>query len=301
MAEFRREYGEFSYLRRRARAHFLSSTINLALVLLVLGIFATISVFFTNFSKTTKESMPMKVMLIDGADSAQVSRLSAELDGHAAVRSFQFISKDQAANRYLENVGEDVRQILEGINPLLPSIDVYLRADYIQSDSLQTLIREIEDLPFVTEAYYPQEQLLGVSENTYVLSILSVLVGMVVIIVALYLVFGNIRLRLYAQRLTIRSMQLIGATDSFIRRPYMWAGFAQGVLAGLVSTALLSAMLMIITFSIPSVQLFDSEHFLRGYLAILGGVVLFGALLGLLGSYMAVNRYLGRNLDELMS
>ena len=139
-----------------------------------------------------------------------------------------------------------------------------------------------------------------VNQNANTLAIAALLIGGIAVLIAFYLIFGTIRLAIYAKRLTIRSMQLIGATKSFIRRPFLRRGLGQGFLAGLLAAAMLLGMLYMLDLQIDLLNLTDQEFFNSFMVGVLGSIVLLGCFLGFWGSYIAVNRYLDQDLDELM-
>ena len=297
---YRNTSNEYNYLKRRSRATYFTAMFSMALVLFFLGIFATLALFSNSFAKSSREAIVMKVFLYDGVTGDKLNELIDWLKDQPYVAQTEYLSKEKAASLYLDRTGEEILEAMDGINPLLASINLKFSGDYLQHDSLQAIQDRVQDHVLVADVYYPFEMLYAVSDNVNTLTITSLAVAAVVVLVAFFLIFNTIRLAIYAKRLNIRSMQLIGATRAFIRRPFLRNGLTQGFLAGLAAAALLVLALVMINLRLPLVDFQTDAFFRSSFIGILGGIVLFGTALGLTGSYLAVNRYLSRDLDELM-
>jgi cell division transport system permease protein len=300
MATYREKSAEYSYLKRRSRSNFLSSIVSIGLVLFLLGTFATLALFTKTFTRSVKESIGVRVSLYDGVSRPQLQAFMDSLLKTEYVLDARYVSKEEAARQYLEHTGEDLLESMDGINPLLPEVRLRLREAYLHPDSINQIREVLSGNIIVADVILPARLLPIVNQNANTLSYIALLVGALAILVALYLIFGTIRLAVYAKRLTIRSMQLIGATRSFIRRPFLIRGLSQGFLASLLACAILIALISFLDWRLSILELADQDFFNIFLIGILGGIVLFGTALGLLGSYMAVNRFLGQNLDELM-
>jgi cell division transport system permease protein len=297
---YRAKTGEMSYLRRRSRANFVTATFSIALVLFFLGTFATLALFTKAFTRSAKESIEMRISLYDGVGTPQLQQFMERLLAQPYVLDARYISKEEAARLYLERTGEDLLEALDGINPLPPEVRVRLRSTYLQADSVNRIQSQLREEIIVSDISIPTWLLDVVNQNANTLAMAALLIGGVAVLIAFYLIFGTIRLAIYAKRLTIRSMQLIGATKGFIRRPFLKRGSAQGLLAGLIAAGMLLAMLYVMDTQIDLLNLTDQEFFDSFVIGVLGSLVLFGCILGFMGSYLAVNRYLDQDLDELM-
>ncbi len=297
---YRVKMGEMTYLRRRSRANFVTAIFSIALVLFFLGTFATLALFTKAFTRSAKESIEMRVALYDGVGTPQLQAFMESLLAQPYVLDARYISKEEAARLYLERTGEDLLASLDGINPLPPEVRIRLRSLYLQADSVAVIQSQLKEEIIVSDISIPTWLLDVVNQNANTLAIAALLIGGVAILIAFYLIFGTIRLAIYAKRLTIRSMQLIGATKSFIRRPFLRRGLGQGFLAGLLASVMLLGMLYLLDTQIDLLNLTDQEFFNSFIVGVLGSIIAFGCILGFLGSYLAVNRYLGQDLDELM-
>jgi cell division transport system permease protein len=297
---YRAKSGEISYLRRRSRANYVTATLSIALVLFFLGTFATLALFTKAFTRSAKESIEMRVSLYDGIGTAQLQQFMEKLLAKPYVLDARYISKEEAARLYLEQTGEDLLKTLDGINPLPPEVRVKLRSTYLEADSIAEIESQLKEEIIVSDIAIPTWLLDVVNQNANTLAFAALLIGGIAILIAFYLIFGTIRLAIYAKRLTIRSMQLIGATKGFIRRPFLRRGLGQGFLAGVLASAMLTALLYLMDTQIDLLNLTDQEFFDSFLVGVLGSMIGFGCILGFWGSYMAVNRYLDQDLDELM-
>lgn len=288
-----------SYFKRRSRGTYLTALISIALVLFFMGLFASMSIFGSAFASRAQESITMQVLLIDGISQDRLQALENHLHEQPYILGLVYISKEEAGRIWSENTGDDM-SILGGTNPFPASFSVQLEPVYIQIDSLQRIRGELGKELIVSEVIYPVEMIMQMNQNVRVFSLIFLLIGLILIAVAFFLIFGTIRLSIYAQRLAIRTMQLIGASRSFIRKPFLLKGLSQGGLAGLLACGLLVATLLLISNQLEVINLEMESLLSSSFIGLLAGIVLFGLILGFSGSYFAVNKYLNRNLDELM-
>lgn len=289
-----------NFWRRRSRSTLVTATLSMALVLFFLGIFLGVVLFGQEVARRLRSQLEMKVFLHDGVGQLQQDDFELLLRSHAAVESLTFVSKEEAAQLMYERTGEDVPATLEGLNPLPASFNLRLREAYFNPDSLSRLRRQLTENRIVADVVYQGERIRRLEENLRVISWLAAAVGAVLVIVAFYLILGTIRLSIYARRLVIRSMELVGATRGFILRPFLWRGSLQGIIAGIVAAGLLAG-----SYALMQAWLWQAElppAYLSGpaSVGLLCGIVLLGLLLGWSGSYFAVSRYLNRPLDELI-
>ncbi|MFN0200729.1 MAG: cell division protein FtsX [Bacteroidia bacterium] len=299
MATNQGTYSEHSYLKSRARSQFISATLSIAMVLLLLGLFATLAVFGRKFIAYAKESMQMKVFLNEGVKVEDRNALLDELKLKPYTAKATYISKEEASKILLARTGEDVKKLMGGINPLLASINVKLKARYVDADSFTIIQKALMNKAIVAEVNYPVNMITTLNRNASYLFIISLIFIIIAVIITFYLVVNTIRLSIYAQRLSIRTMQLIGATESFIRAPFLRSGIWQGFLGGIIAVALLCSLLFFVNLRLASVSLSTNFVISPEFFVLMLGIVLFGAFLGYVGSYLAVNKYLNRSLEEL--
>lgn len=300
MAKKYRQLDDYTYLRQRSRRGLLGATLSMGLVLFIMGLFVAGAWLLTEGSRHVVSATPVKVFLSDPVDSAMLATWRSELAERPYVADQHFVSKEEALERMRERTGENILAVTEGINPLPAAIEITLTNDWLNQEKVKTVMDELRNDPPVADAEYPVELLADANRNVPAILLGAILLCGLVCLIVVYLIFGAIRGAIYAQRLNIRTMQLIGATKNFIRRPFVFRGLAQGFLAGIFAGALLLLFLSGLRFILSDVVTVPVEVLLPGLVVILAGIVLLGSLLGFTGSGIAVNRFLDQDLTDLM-
>lgn len=288
------------YLRRRLQSTYLSATFSMTLLLFILGLFAFILYSGTHFARQAKSSILLKVFLQDPTTEYEKNKLMSTLNTTPYVAALHYVSKEEAGEILLERTGEDVTALLGGINPLMASINIQLRPTYIQADSLIRIKEALQAYPAVAEVVYPADMILAAGKNIRLLSLILGLAGAILVGVALYVILATIRLAIYARRLSIRSMQLVGATRNFIRRPFLLQGTLQGLISGLLAVGLVLMTLYLSHQWLKDLGLVDKLSIDINIIGLFAGIVLFGTILGFSGSLIAVNKYLDKRPEELI-
>jgi len=235
------------------------------------------------------------VMLDDDAREADIRLLQKDLDAKNYVKSTEYVSKDEAAAKMKEELGEDFISFL-GDNPLPPSIDVYLVSDYTSPDSVAKIEKYILEYPFVKEVYYQESLLYLINDNVKKISVFLLVISLFLFLIALTIINNTIRLSIYSKRFIIRTMQLVGATRSFIRRPFLVQSAFHGFLAALISMILLMGLLYMIEKEFFMMFTFESTNLL----ILLGlAIIITGILINIVSTWFSVNRYLSISEDKL--
>lgn len=292
------ESGKF--WRRRSRSSSFTTVVSIGVVLYFLGLFAGISLLGLDILNQVEENLIMEVFLHDYINEEQKKGLSQKLDSMDIVRSLDYVSKEEAAEKMLEVVGEEVKNSLGGANPYLASFQLKLMPGLIGSKRLADLREELGQEAFVAEVIYQGDALPQLKKNLRFISWITLGLGLVLTLLGISLIYATIRLSIYARRLTIRSMELIGATRNFIRRPFLWKGILQGMLGGLLAVLLLGGTIYFIYLQMQEIDITQKDLAIQSWIVLFGGIVLFGSVMGFTGSYWALNKYLNRNLDELL-
>lgn len=269
------------------------------MVLFFIGLFFSVLLLVGSLVKDASR-IEMRVFLHDEIGELQQQEFQEWLDQQAFIRSKEYVSKEDALTVMKTREQEDVMELMQGFNPLLAAYHLQLDPGYIQSDSLIEVRQQLEDFLIVDSVEYPGERLARVSQNIRTLTGIFLGLAIILLVIVFFLILSTIRLSIYARRLMIRSMQLIGATRSFIRRPFLIGGITQGLLSGLIASILLVFSLIGIRNYVARMGIEIQDLANEQLIGLLVGIVLFGVLLGLTGSFFAVNKYLDRNLDELM-
>lgn len=269
--------------------------ISLALVLFMLGLLGLVVINANKLSSHIKENVGFQVVLKDTTTDAELDNLKQELSTSAFTKQVDYISKEQAAQKLQKDLGEDFISFL-GYNPLLSSLDVKLNSDYANVDSLANFEKQIMQKHFVKEVIYHKDMIKQVNDNAKVISIYILVFSGLLLIVAIALINNTIRLSIYAKRFLIRTMYLVGATQGFIRKPFILKGIRQGVIAGVIAGFLLAGFLVFSTRYIPDLLQLQDPNLLA---LLFGGVVLLGVLISGLSAALSVSRYLRLKTDDL--
>ncbi len=273
------------------------SMMSIALVLFLLGVFALLMMHAQKLSNHLKENIGFEVVMNSNVKEANILRLQAELDSMPAVKSTEYITKEEAIRRLSEDLGEDFLQWLGNEeNPLLPSIDVRFNADWANNDSLNLIQAQLQKNKDVKEIYYQKSLVYLINQNVNRIGIALIIASLVLLIIAITLIRNTIRLSIYSKRFLVRSMQLVGATPAYIRRPFIGSGITQGFFGALLADALLALLLYGLTKRLPELT------FVQDYRIIIGifvGIIILGILLGGLSTRSALRKYLNADVDQL--
>ncbi len=284
-----------SISKGRLRSSYLTLIVSISLVLFLLGLLGMLIINARELSDYFKESLSFSVMLKEEAKEADIRMLQKDLAAKEYVKSSQYISKEQAAENLKEELGEDFISFM-GYNPLLPSLDVYLLADYTHPDSVLNIERYILEYPLVEEVYFQESFLHLLNENVRKISLLLLIFSVLLLLISLTIINNTIRLSVYSKRFIINTMQLVGATRSFIRRPFLLRSVLHGVIAGLVSILLL---MVILYFIEQEFYLLFSLQDMGLLLILFGSIIVIGILINYFSTYFSVNKYLGISEDKL--
>jgi cell division transport system permease protein len=286
---------ETGFSKARLGGSYLTLVISVSLVLFLLGILGLVLINAKELSDYFRESLSFSVILDEDAREADIRMLQKDLDAKSYVKSTEYVSRDEAAVKMKEEMGEDFISFL-GDNPLPPSIDVYLYAGYTNRDSVGKFEKYILEYPFVKEVWYEDSLLYLINENVRKISIFLLIISSFLFLIAVTIINNTIRLAIYSKRFLIRTMQLVGATRSFIRKPFLIRSVYHGVLASLIAMLLLIGLLYLIEKEFLMLFSFESTRLLL----LLGAVlVLAGILINLVSTFLSVNRYLDISEDKL--
>jgi cell division transport system permease protein len=281
--------------KTRLRSSYITLVVSVSLVLFLLGVLGLVLINAKELSDYFRESLSFSVMLNDDAKEADIRMLQKDLDGKQYVKSTKYVSKDEAAAKMKEDLGEDFINFL-GDNPLSPSIDVYLHASYTGPDSVAKIEKYVLQYSFVKEVYYQESLLFLINENIRKISLFLLVISSFLFLIAVTIINNTIRLAVYSRRFIIRTMQLVGATRSFIRRPFILQSAFHGLLAALLAMGLLMGMLYLMEKEFFLMFTFESTDLL----IILGiALVIIGVLINIISTYFSVNKYLGISEDKL--
>ena len=274
------------------RTSYVSTVISISLVLFLLGVMSLLLFNLRALSDNVKENLGFSVILKDSIKTPDVQWVKKRLDASKFVKSTDFVSKQQAAEQLEADMGEDFTGFL-GYNPLPSSIDVKLKAEYFNPDSITNIKNQILRYNQVKEIFYHESLLDSVVSNIAKISSILLLFSILLFTITYALIRNTVRLAIYSKRFSINTMQLVGATDSFIRSPFLRKAVIQGLTAAAIT------MLMIFGSVIYDYTQFGGVLKFEGLILVGIIIIAAGVLITFSTTWFGVNRYLKMSSDEL--
>lgn len=281
--------------KRKLRSSYATSIISISLVLFLLGLVGLLLLNAQRLSTHVLENLGFSIVLKDEAKEVDIIRLQKNLDAKAYVKSTDYITKEEAARETSEELGEDFIEFL-GYNPLPASIVVKFYAGYANPDSIAAIEKELQRFDEVEEIMYQESLIHLVNENVRKISLIILGFSALMFFIAIALINNTIRLSVYARRFLINTMQLVGATRSFIRKPFLLKSTEHGIYAAIIAILLLVGVIYLIQQEFMELISFEDIDIL-GILFL--GVIILGIVLNWISTYFAINKYLRMRSDDL--
>lgn len=286
---------EEKYYRKRLQSSYITTVVSIALVLFMLGLLGLIILHAKKLSDYVKENIGFSIIMKDNVKDAGIIKLQKILDAQVYVKSTKYVTKEEAAKEFAAELGEDFTTFL-GYNPLLPTIEVRFKAEYANNDSLAVIKKKILEDSNVKEVFYQESLVDVVNKNVSKISFILLGFSLLLLVIAIALINNTIRLSVYSKRFLIRSMQLVGATRSFISRPFILVGILQGIIGSIITIFLLIGVIYLAQRELPELV---SLHDIDMFLSLFGMVILLGILISWLSNYFAVRKYIRLKTDSL--
>jgi cell division transport system permease protein len=286
---------EVSDASKKTKTIYISTIFSIALVLLMLGMLGLILVHAKNLSNYVKENIVLNIIVDEGAKETAVLQFQKELNANPAIKSTVYVNQEMAARNLTNDLGEDFVNFL-GYNPLLSTIDVYLKADYANNKSIDALKATIGKNPIVKEVIYQSSLIDMVNKNINTIGLIILGFAAILLIISVALINNTIRLAIYSQRFLIKSMQLVGATRNFIRKPFILIAALHGLIAAFIAILILLGILYYAQKEIPEMII------LRNYSEfgiVLIGLVGVGIFITAISTSFAVSKYLNLKIYDL--
>jgi cell division transport system permease protein len=273
----------------------ITATLSISLVLFLLGLIILLSLLANNLSVQLKETFSFNIIIQDNTDESQINSLKKNLEKALFVKSANYVSKEEAAKLLEEELGEDLEKFI-GFNPLPALIKVQLKADYANVDSLEVVKSKIKGFSTnIEEIEYQEEFLHVINNNLQKIEIMILGLAILLLIISFALINNTIRLMVYSKRFLIHTMKLVGAKSGFIRKPYIVSNIISGIIASIVATGLLVWLLYYISQALDISTLID----VYGLLIVFGSVFCLGILISVIATYIAVNKYIRMDSNDL--
>lgn len=288
---------ENSTTKRRLRGSYLISLMSIMLVLFVLSLFSSLILFANKISDYIKENVGFEIVMKKGVKEKDIIDFQHVLDNKKYVKSTEYISQQEATRRLTEDLGEDILEWLGDVeNPLLPSIDVRFKSEYANNDSIAKIEQWVMKNKNVKEVYFQKSLMHSIDKNVNKIASVLLLVGFVLLIMAVTLISHTVRLAVYAKRFVVRSMQLVGATEGFIIKPFMKSFVIQGFIGAVLALILLSIFLFKLMHEVPELVVLTN---ISSIALIYISVIALGVLLTTLSTFFAMRKYLHADIDDL--
>ena len=287
--------GNNTSLNRRILSSSASVVISLSLVLFVIGLLGLVLINAQRLSNYVKENIGFTIMLKEGVNEMEIMNFQKILDAADFAKSSTFVSKEQATKDLQNDLGEDFVSFL-GYSPLLASVDVKLNASYANTDSLAVIKAELNDYPVVHTIFYQGNLIDKLNSNVNRLSFFLLSFCLLLFVIAFALINNTIRLSVYSKRFLIRTMRLVGATNSFIQKPFLVKGIYQGIYSSIFAIFMLIGSIQLIQSETAS-MLNITDLKIIGFIFIL--IFIFGFFLSWISTFFAVRKFIKQNESEL--
>ena len=283
------------FQKRRLISSYFSVVLSMFLVLFLLGILGLFVINSKKLSDDFKEEIVMTVFFKSEATDSVTTAVAEELKLAKFVKSSDYVTKEQAAKQHTDVIGEDFMTFL-GANPLLNSFDIHLKADYIDTENIRKIESRFRANEMVADIVYDKQLVSLVNDNIKKVSMWILILSGILALVAVLLINSSMRLSIYSNRFIIKTMQMVGATKSFIRKPFIWRSIKLGFIASVLAVLALIGVLFYINNSFPSLGILDEQLMIA---LVLLGVLALGILLSWFSTFFATQRYLNLRTDDL--
>lgn len=267
---------------------FVTSSISTTLVLLLLGLVVFFVLGAHNLSVYVKENINFSILISDDMKESDILKLQKKLDKEPFVKATEYISKKQALREQTEAMGTDPQEFL-GYNPFTASIEVKLHSDYANSDSIVKIEKKIKKNTNIQEVLYQKDLIDAVNDNIRNISLMLLGLAVILTFISFALINNTIRLTIYSKRFLIHTMKLVGASWSFIRRPFLRRNFWIGVLSAVIADAVLwGAAYWLVSYEPEMIRVITPDVMLLVSVSVL----IFGVLITWLCALLSINKYL---------
>ena len=283
------------YQKRKLISSYFSVVLSIALVLFLLGLLGMLILNAKKVSDHFKEQVVVTIYLKDAAKDVETKQLEKSLALADYVKSTDYVTKEQAAASMKAENGEDFMEFL-GYNPLQNSIDVHLKADYVTSEHLEEIAKEALNKNFVDEVRYDNDLVTLMNNNVKKISFWVLILSGIFTLIAVLLINSSIRLAVYAKRFTIKTMQMVGATKRFIRKPFVWKSVQLGIIGAIIAMLGMAVVLYYLNLTFPELDLMRNPVLIA---ALFAGIFLLGIIITWFSTFFATQRFLNLKTDQL--
>mgnify|MGYP001211756216 FL=1 len=283
------------YQKRRLISSYFSVVISIALVLFLLGNLGLMIINAKKVSDLLKEQISLTIYLNDSAKKVEINQIQKSLELADYTKSITFVSKEEAAELMISETGEDFMDFV-GYNPLQNSIDIHLKADYVTNDKLNEIASELSDKKFVDDVKFDENLIELMNKNVRKISYWVLIFSIVFTLISVLLINSSIRLAVYSKRFIIKTMQMVGATKSFIRKPFIYKNLQLGLAGAFIANLALCVVFCQLDTYFPELTLSSAiEKLVLLVLAVFG----VGFIITWISTFIATQRFLNLKTDQL--
>lgn len=281
--------------RRRLVTSYFSVILSISLVLFLLGSLGLFVINYDRMSDNFKENVPMSVYFTDDASQEDLDKFEQKVREAVYTKDIVFVHKDSAAREHQEVIGEDFVHFLD-FNPLLHSFDMHFLGAYVQPDSIRNIEMEFKENPLIDDVVYDRQLVDMVNDNIQKISFWVLIISGFFTFISILLINSSLRLSIYAKRFIIKTMQMVGATKPFIRKPFIWTNIKLGMVGAVVAIIAIIILATYVNNKLPDMQLLDGYQSLA---MVCLAVFLLGILIAYISTFFATQRFLNLKSDEL--
>jgi cell division transport system permease protein len=283
------------FQKRRLLSSYFSVVLSVFLVLFLLGVLGLFVINSKKLSDDFKEEIAMTVFFKNEANDSIINAFKEELKTARYVKSSVYVTKEEAAKTHTDVIGEDFMTFL-GANPLQNSFDIYLNADYIDLNNISKIETKLRNNLMVSDVIYDKQLVNLVNDNIKKVSLWILIISAFLAVVAVLLINSSMRLSIYSNRFIIKTMQMVGATKSFIRKPFIWRSIKLGLIGSISAVLSLIGTLIYLNNSYPNLGILDNQLMIG---LVLLGVLTAGILITWISTFFATQRFLNLRTDDL--
>ena len=284
-----------NFQKPRLISSYFSVVLSVFLVLFLLGILGLFIINSKKLANDFRENIAMTVFFKNEANDSILKNFGTELKANRFVKSYNFVAKDAAAKQHTDIIGEDFMTFL-GENPLQNSYDIHLKADYVVKDSIAKIETSLRKNAMVSDIVYDKQLVNLVNDNIKKVSSWILIISGFLAIIAVLLINSSLRLSIHSNRFIIKTMQMVGATKSFIRKPFVMRSIKLGMIGAVLAVLALIGVLLYVQNNFPSLGILDDKASIGLILVAVLGV---GVLITWLSTYSATQRFLNLRTDDL--
>ena len=283
------------FQKRRLISSYFSVVLSIFLVLFLLGILGLFVINSKKISDDFKEEIAMTVFFKNEANDSVINAFRDELKVAKFVKSSVYVTKEQAAKQHTDIIGEDFMTFL-GANPLQNSFDIHLKADYIDTENIRKIESRFRANEMVSDIVYDKQLVNLVNDNIKKVSMWILIISGILAFIAVILINSSMRLSIYSNRFIIKTMQMVGATKSFIRKPFIMRSIKLGLIGSVLAVLALIGLLIYLDTNFPNLGILNDPLTIG---AVLVSVLLVGILITWISTFFATQRYLNLRTDDL--